>query len=138
MVWMGQCIVEMSGVSAAVRSARTEAKMANKLQAMGMLAARSPSGLENAYAAEVASKKSSVRKTNNFVKKLALCVSALTPNALNAVRKMSTVVQPWYSENGRCTQTGKATAVSGSMCCGGRRHVRLSLRFSLAWCFLTM
>src|SRR6266481_9321831 len=69
---------------------------------------------------------------------MALCVSALTLNASNVVRKMSTVVQLWYSENGRCTQTGKATAVSGSMCCGGRRHIHLLLRFSLAWCFLTM
>ena len=82
--------------------------MANKLQAMVMLAARSPSGLENAYAAEVASRKSNARKTNSFMKTLALCVSTLTLNALKAVRKTSTVIQPWYNENGRCTQTGKA------------------------------
>ena len=82
--------------------------MANKLQVMVMLAARSPSGLENAYAAEVASRKSNARKTNSFVKTPALCVSALTPNASKVVRKTSTVVQPWYNENGKCTQTGKA------------------------------
>ena len=82
--------------------------MANKLQAMAMLVARSPSGLENAYAAKVALRKSNARKTNSFMKTPVLCVSALTPNTLKAVRKMSTVVQPWYNENGRCTQTGKA------------------------------
>ena len=81
------------------------AKMANKLQAKAMPVARSPSGLENAYAAKVALRKSSMRKTNNFVRMPALCMSMLTLNALNAVQKMSTVVQPWYSKNGRCTQT---------------------------------
>ena len=82
--------------------------MANKLQAMAMLAARSPSGLENAYAAEVASRKSNARKTNSFMKALALCMGALTLNALKAVRKKSMVVQLWYNKNWRCTQTGKA------------------------------
>ena len=63
-----------------------------------------------ASVADVASRKSNARKTDSFVKTPALCVSALTPNASKAVRKTSTVVQPCYNENGRCTQTGKANS----------------------------
>src|SRR6266481_5664213 len=48
-------------------------------------------------------------------------VPIYTTFAMTEGRNM--VIQPWYSENGRCTQTGKATAVGGSMCCGGRRHI---------------
>ena len=82
--------------------------MANKLQVMVMLVARSPLGLENVYVAEVALRKSNARKTNSFVKTPALCISVLTPNASKVVRKTSTVIQPWYNKNRRCTQTGKA------------------------------
>ena len=82
-----------------------QAKMVNKLQAKVMPAVRSPSGLKNTYAAKVASRKSSMRKTNNFVRMPALCMSILTLNASNTVQKTNMVIQLWYSENGRCTQT---------------------------------
>jgi len=55
---------------------------------MAMEPARSPSGEEKAYAAEVDSRKRRERKTKTLVKMPAWWWSALTPNASKPVRKI--------------------------------------------------
>jgi len=94
-------------------------KIPNNDQAMAMLPAISPSGDEKAYAAEVASRKKSERRTKTLVQTPGWWWKALRPNASKPVTKINTVVQPCQRENGRWTHSS-------------------SLRFSPAWFFLTM
>jgi hypothetical protein len=83
---------------------------------IAIAAGRSPSAVENAYAAAVASKKNltgkrkgrliilqkggdekaySARKTKTFVQTPGWSFKALVPNASNAVSMTRIVVQPW-------------------------------------------
>ena len=70
------------------------AKTAQSDQAIAILAARSPSGEENAYVAAVASRKKSARKTKTLVQMPARSLKASTPNASKSERTTKTVVQP--------------------------------------------
>ena len=72
--------------------------MAQSAQAMETLAGKSPSGEEKAYAAAVASRKKSARKTNIFVQIPAGVVKEFTPNA---------------SEGGEYNEDGGPTVVEG-------------------------
>lgn len=70
-------------------------KTANSAQVIAILAGRSPSGVENAYAADVVSSNNNPRKTNTLVKTPGLSVAALVPKASKAARTMRKQVQPW-------------------------------------------